>query len=69
MWLGADDEVVYLVSLHGFQHTEATDVDDTDLVTLTRSWVQIHQRHNVLGVLPGRQISSDVHNLPDKRYS
>lgn len=56
----------HLVRLHGFQHSEASDVDDTDLVTETSAWVEIHQRHDVLRELSVFSVCGDVHNLGKK---
>lgn len=41
----------HLVGLHGFEHAEAPDVDDSDLVSLAGTWVEVHQGHDVLRVL------------------
>lgn len=56
----------HLVRLHRFQHAEAADVDNANLVALTGARVEVHQRHNVLRVLSVRAIGSDVHNLQRK---
>lgn len=57
----------YLVGLHGFQHSEASHVDDTNQVTLTGTWIQVHQRHDVLRILSGWRVSCDVDDLQEIR--
>lgn len=53
----------YLVSLHGFQHTETSHVNYTNLMTLTSAWIQVHQWHDVLGELCSWRVCRKVHNL------
>lgn len=56
----------YLVSLHGFQHAEAADVDYADLVSLASSGVEIHERHDVLRELGVLRVGCDVDDLKRK---
>lgn len=53
----------YLVRLHGFQHAEAADVDDANLVSLASSRVEIHEWHDVLRELGVLRVGCDVDNL------
>lgn len=68
--MSSDENFFYLVRLHALQHAEAADVDNTNLMTLTSTRIQVHQRHDVLGKLCVVCVGRDVHNLWNyfKRY-
>lgn len=64
-WLGLHVGT-HLVRLHRLEHAEAADVDHANLMALASSWVEVHQRHDVLRVLGIGPVSSNVHNLKEK---
>lgn len=53
----------YLVGLHRLQHTIKTNRNNTNLMALTRSWIQIHIRHDILLEVISGGIGGQLDNL------
>lgn len=53
----------YLVGLHRLQHTIKTNRNNTNLMALARSWIQIHIRHDILLEVISGSIGGQLDNL------